>query len=320
VGGDDPSYTTPATIAEDNGSRYYCVVSIAEPAGIDATATSREAYLVIKRRIAYWPFEGTLENLDDPSGNSDGTPQGAPLFSEEGIVNAGQALQLNGSSDYVTVDNDALAWSPSGSFSVSLWAYVAGGTAHRAAISNRHDPADLGYPRYGFILYAQPNNLWSFWTGAGSSGWGGATGGAVVVGEWAHIVIAFHPTGTSGDFLAGTSTLYLNGMVAAQSENDLYWPKLPDQSDLFIGAGQNENPANFYFNGLIDDVRVYNYAMELDEVRLQYTDVVGPACLFGNPIGDLTGPDGNPDCLVDLLDLALIAEHWLDHGFFPDRP
>ncbi len=311
VGGNASSYTTPEQTFDNSGDSYYCIVSIVEP-DVDAATVSRAAWVVVKQRIAYWPFEGTYENIDDPSGATDGTAVGEPGFAE-GLVNAGEALALDGVNDYLTVSNDALAWSPTGSFSVSAWAKVGGSGVYRALISNRHEP-----PVQGFIVYAQSSNQWGFWTGAGN--WTGPGGVPVVSGEWTHVAVTFRPTGRSGDFLVGTSTMYINGRQSVQMVGDLYMPKLAGQSNLFIGAGQNENPANFFFNGLIDDVRIYNYALEHVEVAQLYTDVVGPACVFGNPPFDVSGPEGVPDCVVDLHDFAELAAQWLNHGFFPYRP
>jgi hypothetical protein len=322
VGGNSESYTTPAATADDDGSRYYCVVSIAEP-DVEASATSSEAFLVIKDRIAYWPFDGDLKNVDDATGVTDGTAAGEPGF-VEGLVNAGQALAVDGD-DYVSISNDDLAWSPTGSFSVSVWGNVAAGSGgHRAIVSNRHEP-----PVQGFILYAQPGDTWGLWTGA--DGWAGpGNGGGVpfVSGEWIHLAITFEPTGTSGENIVGTSTLYVNGVKERVLEGDLYRPKELDTSDFYIGAGRNERVdgvsglplADYFFNGLIDDVRIYNHAIDHDKVATLYTDVVGPACIYGNPAADVTGPEGVPDCAVDLYDFAEFASQWLNHGYFPYRP
>jgi len=310
VGGDSSTYTTPEQTTDNSDDGYYCVVSIVVP-DVDASAVTDMAYVVIKQRIAYWPFDGTYENIDDASGLTDGVRVGEPNFAE-GLVNAGQALTLDGSNDYLTVDNDALGWSPTGSFSVSAWANVSGG-GYRALISNRQEP-----PVQGFILYAQDNNQWGLWTGAGD--WAGPRGVPVVNGEWTHLAITFDPTGVAGDNIIGTSTLYVNGVKERVSEGDLYRPKALGTSPLFIGAGQNEDPANFFFNGLIDDVRAYNYAITHEKVATLYTDVVGPACIFGNPAADVTGPEGIPDCAVDFFDFAEFAAQWLEHGYFPYRP
>ena len=317
VGGDSPTYTTPEQTTDNSGDGYYCVVSIVEP-DVDASAVSDMAYVVVKQRIAYWPFDGTYENIDDASGLTDGVRVGDPNFAE-GLVNAGKALTVDGD-DYVSISNDDLAWSPTGSFSVSLWGNVnAGSAGHRAAISNRHEP-----PVQGFILYAQPGNTWGLWTGAnvwtGPGNAPGLPGVPFVSGEWIHLVITFDPTGSSGDNLVGTSTLYVNGVKERVLEGDLYRPKALGTSPLFIGAGKNEGPTNYFFNGLIDDVRIYNHAITHEKVATLYTDVVGPACIFGNPAADVTGPEGIPDCAVDFYDFAEFALEWLDHGYFPYRP
>jgi hypothetical protein len=61
-----------------------------------------------------------------------------------------------------------------------------------------------------------------------------------------------------------------------------------------------------WMNGLIDDVRIYNYALSGDEVRWLLCDKP--------PKGDL-----NRDCNVNFLDFAILISEWLDCGMMiPD--
>ena len=80
-----------------------------------------------------------------------------------------------------------------------------------------------------------------------------------------------------------------------------------------IGDYQN------WFNGLIDDVLITNYAMTADEVAAEYKAVTGKAaCSYPPMIGDISGPDGVPDCVVDMYDIATVAGSWAGCLLLPD--
>ena len=78
------------------------------------------------------------------------------------------------------------------------------------------------------------------------------------------------------------------------------------------------------FNGAIDDVRIYSRAKDKFEIAdLYYAITETGVCL--NPEGqnlrfDVAGggPDGSqPDCIIDLADLAAFSARWLDCGYYP---
>ena len=66
---------------------------------------------------------------------------------------------------------------------------------------------------------------------------------------------------------------------------------------------------------LLDDVRIYNYALPATDIAQLYYDATGtPACV-SKPAGDI-----DDDCDVDLNDLAQLSADWLDCGLFPVCP
>jgi hypothetical protein len=70
---------------------------------------------------------------------------------------------------------------------------------------------------------------------------------------------------------------------------------------------------------MMDEIKVYNYAMTAGEIAQVYYEAEGEFCLE-NPVGDLSGPQGEPDCVVDLHDLQKLAEEFLACGYFPECP
>lgn len=62
----------------------------------------------------------------------------------------------------------------------------------------------------------------------------------------------------------------------------------------------------------MDDIQIYNYALEPYTVAQLYADVIQDASIcIENPEMDLGGPEGTPDCKVNLYDFVKIAEEWL---------
>ncbi|MBN1124284.1 MAG: hypothetical protein JXA82_04695 [Sedimentisphaerales bacterium] len=306
--GDDSALLTISNVTGDDEGQYYCIVTIIDP-DVQTWTISRQANLVLKKRIGYWPFDGDATDLD--FGNDGFIGGGTPDFTAQGVVNNGLAVQFDSaSSEFIQIANDNLQWSPTGSFSVSMWVKATGGSGHRAPISNRHEP-----PTQGFIIYDEPGNTWQFWNGhGGASGWNTLQGPSVVNNEWTHLVITCDPTGISENvasddipILLATKRLYVNGELYDEQQDIEYKPKKTGTSDLFIGAGQNENPANFFFHGLVDDVRLYNYPIEDVKVAQLYTDVMGGAVCVESlrPAFDL-----DHDCEVTLTDFAILAENW----------
>jgi hypothetical protein len=133
---------------------------------------------------------------------------------------------------------------------VSLWANPSpAGTDYRSPLCSRDD-----LPQRGYILYVEPGNTWQFWTGTGT-GWDNTAGPAAQLGEWVHV---------GATFVNNQKVLYLNGRQVAQSTAAI---SLNTARPLRIGGGATESvPGNYFFRGLIDDVRIYNRALSNAEI------------------------------------------------------
>lgn len=212
--------------------------------------------------VAHYPLDGSA---DDASGNGqNGVLQGgvAPAADRHGHSNG--ALQFNGVDGYVVAAADLL---PAGTRTVSLW--------FRAdALANR--PVLLGYggsscgtswfeglnaappvyqDSYYLSSHCDVNNLIKpYEPGA-------------VLGRWVHLVIGTSPRGT---------VMYVNGVKVAS--NATFVQQTPVQGrDLAIGV--NVSPWGYapytdgnigYFQGAIDDVRIYNRLLSRSEIRELY--------------------------------------------------
>lgn len=71
--------------------------------------------------------------------------------------------------------------------------------------------------------------------------------------------------------------------------------------------GKRGHAAGGYWPGLVDDARIYNYALSPFDIAKLYTEVVPTAVICPeSPVGDLNG-----DCRVALTDLLVFSQEWL---------
>jgi hypothetical protein len=198
--------------------------------------------------VAYWPLnESNGDTAADATGNGhDGTLMGDPEWTGGHF---GGGLEFDGIEDEVVVPFDAVL-SPE-TFTVTAWANVEPGSAgaHRAVLASRDD-----FPQRGYIFYAEPGDTWQYWTGVGG-GWNVVQGPAVESGDRAHL---------ASPFADGSQRFYYNGELAAEANAAV---SINPEQDLLIGASANElDPHMFFFVGVIDDVRLYDRELSVDDI------------------------------------------------------
>lgn len=210
--------------------------------------------------IAYWPMnELTGETIYDYAGSSDGSLQGGYQLgvagpqtpTQPGFGSANTALQLDGASSYVTLGTGpSLAGKTD--FTVSAWVNTTS-TSKGVILQQRSSAGYNGEYRYllnadgtvSFIVYGNSTTQYDF-----------ATKRAVNDGLW-HQVVAVR-SGSSG-------YIYIDGTLAASATGT---PVDLDGSIVsYIGADVRDSTD--YFNGSIDEIAIYAYALTPGQVQLQ---------------------------------------------------
>jgi hypothetical protein len=181
----------------------------------------------------YWPFDG---NLNDVVGTANGTFNGGQATYQKGQI--GQAISLDGVAQFVNVPSPV---NPS-VYTITAWVKPARTTD--AAIITRTDTQG-------------PTNTWShqlriqgsafhhyLWVGAARDVQGTTT---IVPGSWYHVAIVAQNN--------GPMRLYVNGKEegASISTAGTLWA-----AGTRITVGSNSGGNFGWFQGLVDDLRVFN--------------------------------------------------------------
>jgi len=211
--------------------------------------------------VAWYPLD---TDASDASGNGHhGSVVG-------GTVNFGQAgangatIQSAAFPDNGHIDVPFSSSLNPGSYTVTLWANAASTGGFASPITSRDD-FQGGVSTHGYIIYNNNAGNWDFWTGDGDPGWDTLVGDGVAVSTWTHLAITY-------DAGTDTKTLWVNGSVSAtnnvpQSGPTQYSPNGTVESEnLHIGSGQ-DNGANFFFSGNIDDVTIWDDVKDQNAIQ-----------------------------------------------------
>jgi murein DD-endopeptidase MepM/ murein hydrolase activator NlpD len=189
----------------------------------------------------YMPFSG---NTNDVSGNANnGTNNGATLTLDR-LGNANSAYSFNGSSNYISATNPVTG----ANYSVCAWVKTSSSGTRMDIVTGGVNNATQ---RTGYYLYRRSNNLAGF-DMSNILGPGGTT--LLNDGNWHYLV---------GTAETGSLKVYVDGVLQGA---------LIETANISSGVVNigKEISSTFYFNGSIDEVRIYNRALAANEVLALY--------------------------------------------------
>src|SRR3990167_8461825 len=237
-----------------------CFLVLSAPIGVNAAATISLPMNNLGL-VGYWNFnsgKGT-DIAWDLSGNGNNGKLTSMDPATDWVVGKsglGTALDFDGSNDYVDMGDTV---EPTTAATFSAWFRLSSFGVEDLAIISKFISADRQYRltivNSTKILKVEVTNT------AGSSDANRSSSSAVSIGVWYHVVVVFNGT-------AGTLNLYLDGVL----NNGALGGTVPSQirngaNTLKVGANAN---VNTFFNGLIDEVRIYNRALLATEIKRLY--------------------------------------------------
>lgn len=263
--------------------------------------------------VGWWKLDEEMGLFEDSSGNgNDGTQSGGVTYASAGVI--GNAAGFDGVDDEVRIPHSASLVIGAGDITASVWVKGNGTDQQAGILSKRIEGGTFNQ----FSLVAgtissdgsfTPSRKISvlFIEDAGSPLWWlGYTTSDVLDDGWHHIAASRESS--------GNPIIYIDGSVVATTvvENVGAAPyDISNTEDWVIGS--LNHPSSFFFNGAIDDVRVYNRALGAAEIGDLYKagrpdgtaltalpqgcPNVGDVCDDGTTYAGLT-PDGSVEMFV----------------------
>lgn len=238
--------------------------------------------------VAYYPFNG---NADDQSGyENHGYVYGASLTTDR-FGNFDAAYAFNGAGDSIDI-HDSYSLNPTVQ-TISVWVNIA-----MDATTNHMDIISKDGERYSrqYLITRSGGGMFRGHKAQGSMFYIMDSGVYPEAETWYHLVQVFD--GTALKF-------FVNGVLAREEPlaNLPYQYRGADSSPepLRIGGGAPRRSAPLWFKGLIDDVRIYDRALAVEEIGLLLNEGVdndNDGVAFNEDCND-----NDPDIYPGALDL-----------------
>jgi len=313
---------------------YYCVGTnnAGSDSSVDEETGEGDGRVMVQRLTSYWPLDTDQADVIDSNSvqldtvdgyhmvlasyPSQGPPFDAGLdyptldpnvvdavVGDESLwfKNDNAADPNNGFRQYALVKAGVAEF---GSITISCWVYDNAGSNWARLLDFGN-----GTGEYMFLSGSAGGDLRFVVGGAGNENTvNGAGNSAIATGQWVYVTVTL-------DDATDTARMYYNGELVGTNDAFTFHPYDIDMQVNYVGDSQYG--ADPYFDGLIDDLKIYNYALSTEQIAQDYLDVRG-AYICNNEVEALVY-DFDDDCQTTLSDFAMFATEWLESNrIYPD--
>ena len=210
--------------------------------------------------MAYYPFSG---NANDASGNGNNATITNATLTTDRYGNANSAYSFNGFSNYIMIPNNLTLNSQS---QLSICALVKpmgyyAGVCHGNSVVMKGDEDFLTgnyFLRFDDALYTNDNNCYTsqvdtlhqLFYGRGTS----QSSDYIQTGTWYCVIYIYD---------GASEKLYVDGVMVDSTYAPGY--TFTNAFDLYFGH-MNNSTYPYWFNGVLDEVRIYNRPLNIEEV------------------------------------------------------
>ncbi len=277
-----------------NEDYYYCIAS-----NVGGGSASRVARLGITRKVAHWSLDAAVSGqYQDGSGNNHhAAAAGTPAFVSGASQDSGNGVLIDPDNGWA----DAGTWNPShatGELTVAGWLKWNGPVVPalpQIILSKRTNwspPSDMMWQ----FAISGLNRLYIKRNGDP----GPTMIPTMTIGEWVFVAAVFD--GTAATLYMSDSTQ--DAFVTAGSEFSL---GAGTDSTFWIGCSADAGVTKEKFNGTLDDIQVFNHALDAHAIADLYNEVK-PKSFCLDPYAMAHDYDHN--CIVNLPDFAMLAADW----------
>jgi hypothetical protein len=248
--------------------------------------------------VLWYTFDG---DTNDSAGNIDGRLCGEPTYAQ-GIY--GQAIRFDGNKDAVELTNAPAVFSHiEEGITIAFWQYGDDSTHLSDTLCCSNYIYGLDDPVIAINLGCwRPPGQYNWDCGHPWSFDNRLSGNHRYPSEWSG---RWNHWAFTKDIQTGTMQIFLNGL--------LYDSRIGTNAPI-SGITSFEIGSGWYggYDGLMDDFRIYNYALLQSEVAYVATNGTG---IFEQPL--MIPMDLNEDDQIDFSDFAVLADHWLEKQLWP---
>ena len=207
-------------------------------------AFAAKAQIVQEGLISYWTFDEADidgDTVKDAWGENHGTIVGDPEVVKGKV---GEALKFDGEDDYVKVPHSEELDFQTDEATVEAWIYPNAIEADKHTLYRKADATDK------FIIRLNGSNLELYLqTDAGSNN---IAAGNIEANKWQHV---------SGRYDGSSLEVFIDGISVGSVDHS--GNLVSDVADAYIGS----RPSDRRYNGIIDEIRLYNRALSEAEIR-----------------------------------------------------
>ena len=258
--------------------------------------------------VAYYKFElDTDDSASYPTGPYPGT-MGVdpcnPAWVSGRIDNF--ALEFDGDGDYINCGT----FNPSettGQLTISLWADWKGTNGNYQTMVSKRNAWDSNSMMWQLYTGSLDNDTSIKFATQSNGSWFEDVNIPQNLGQWGqwtHVAVTYD---------GNEVVLYIDGLNVS--------PAVPftmdngTTADVVIGASQSNG--NESFNGRLDDIRIYDYALSHAEVAYLALEGPGEQVLHSlQSYGNLSNDEPEGSRIVDFKDIAVLAEDWLSEYYY----
>jgi hypothetical protein len=221
------------------------------------------SYVPSSGLVGWWPFTG---NAIDSSGNgNNGTVNGAVLAADR-FGNINRAYNFDGTSSFISVSNNQTINFQSGNqFTFSYWINAASLSSNQISlILSKQTSFGSSQVGYNSNIESSLSSNFRIQNGSSSLAYSLSTAtSSISINTWYHIVQVWSST---------QGQIYLNGSLILQTSGNATVGN--NSADLLIGKPNwiASNAKNF--NGKIDDIGIWNRALNQCEIQALYSGSV----------------------------------------------
>ena len=208
------------------------------------------SYVPTSGLVGWWPFTG---NAIDSSGNgNNGTTTSGVILTTDRFSNSSSAYSFDGDGDYIDCGN-APSVNITGSLTLSAWIYAIDLSSYNGIISK-------GYDASAYELVEVESDMLYFLSAHDSFY-------VVPLFNWIHVCSVFDST-------TQTINLYINGVLHYTQMVGYNFISINNEN-LYLGSHRPLWTTGWTWNGKLDDIGIWNRALDSCEVKDLYFASLG---------------------------------------------